>query len=177
LLDRSPLLLHQETSQEDAVTSQTPAARDLDLIVYDFDGVMTDNRVLVDQDGREAVFCNRADGLGVGLIRGLGIAQVILSTEANPVVSARAAKLRLPVIQDCADKAEALAGLLAEKNLDPARVLFVGNDLNDLPALLLVGWPAAPADAAPEILEIARYVTRARGGCGVIRELARALSA
>ena len=153
-----------------------PGPRDLDLIVYDFDGVMTDNRVLVDQDGREAVFCNRADGLGVGLIRDLGLDQLILSTEANPVVSARAAKLKLPVLQDCADKGQALARLLAERGLDPARVLFLGNDLNDLPALRLVGWPAAPADAAPEVLALARYVTRAKGGFGVVRELARDLT-
>lgn len=158
------------------MTSQTPRAKDLDLIVYDFDGVMTDNRVLVDQSGREAVFCNRADGLGVGLIRDLGLAQMILSTEANPVVSARAAKLNLPVVQGCADKAQALSRLLRDRNLDPARVLFLGNDLNDLAAMLLVGWPAAPADAAPEILEMARYVTRARGGAGVVRELARELA-
>ena len=153
-----------------------PGPRDLDLIVYDFDGVMTDNRVLVDQDGREAVFCNRADGLGVGLIRDLGIDQLILSTEANPVVAARAAKLKLPVLQNCADKAQALARLLAERGLDPARVLFLGNDVNDLAALRLVGWPAAPADAAPEVLALARYVTRAKGGEGVVRELARDLT-
>ena len=158
------------------MTSQTPRAKDLDLIVYDFDGVMTDNRVLVDQNGREAVFCSRADGLGVGMIRDLGVAQMILSTEANPVVSARAAKLNLPVVQGCADKAQALSRLMHERNLDPARVLFLGNDVNDLAAMLLVGWPAAPADAAPEILEMARYVTRAVGGKGVVRELARDLA-
>lgn len=153
-----------------------PGPRDLDLIVYDFDGVMTDNRVLVDQDGREAVFCNRSDGLGVGLIRDLGLDQLILSTEANPVVSARAAKLGLPVLQNCADKGQALSRLLAERGIDPARVLFLGNDVNDLPGLRLVGWPAAPADAAPEVLALARYVTRAKGGQGVVRELARDLA-
>lgn len=153
-----------------------PGPRDLDLIVYDFDGVLTDNRVLVDQDGREAVFCNRADGLGVGLIRDLGVDQLILSTEANPVVSARAAKLKLPALQNCADKGQALAQFLAERGLDPARVLFLGNDVNDLPGLRLVGWSAAPADAAPEVLALARYVTRARGGQGVVLELARDLA-
>jgi YrbI family 3-deoxy-D-manno-octulosonate 8-phosphate phosphatase len=158
------------------VKTPIPGPRDLDLIVYDFDGVMTDNRVLVDQDGREAVFCNRSDGLAVGLIRDLGIDQLILSTEANPVVSARAAKLKLPVLQDCADKGQTLSRLLAERTVDPARVLFLGNDVNDLPALRLVGWPAAPADAAPEVLALARYVTRARGGEGVVRELARDLA-
>ena len=100
----------------------------------------------------------------------------LLSTEANPVVAARAAKLKLPVLQNCADKAQALARLLAERGLDPARVLFLGNDVNDLAALRLVGWPAAPADAAPEVLALARYVTRAKGGEGVVRELARDLT-
>lgn len=153
-----------------------PGKADIDCIVYDFDGVMTDNRVLVSQDGTEAVFCNRADGLGVGLIRALGIPQMILSTEANPVVAARAAKLRIPAVQDCADKGAALARLLDARGLDPRRVLFVGNDVNDLPALRLVGWPVAPADAHPSALAAARLVTRARGGQGVVRELADILS-
>lgn len=153
-----------------------PAPALLDLVVYDFDGVMTDNRVLVFQDGREAVFCHRGDGLGVGLIRRMGLAQIILSTETNPVVATRAAKLGLEVVQDCRDKAQALGLLLAERGLDPLRVLYLGNDVNDLAAMRLVGWPVAPADAHPAVLDLARVVTRARGGYGVVRELADLLA-
>lgn len=154
-----------------------PAPDQIELIVYDFDGVMTDNRVLVFQDGREAVFCHRGDGLGVGLIRRLGPRQLVLSTETNPVVAARAAKLGLEAVQDCRDKALALSRLLTERGLDPARVLYVGNDVNDLAAMRLVGWPVAPADAHPAVLAVAKVVTQARGGFGVVRELADLLAA
>lgn len=157
-------------------TRRFPAPADLDAIVYDFDGVLTDNRVLVRQDGLESVSCNRADGLGVGLIKRLGVPQIVLSTEANPVVAARAAKLGLPVVQDCKDKAAAVAKLCAERGWDPARVLFVGNDLNDLDAMRAVGYSLAPADAHPRVLREASFVTRAPGGAGVARELAGLLS-
>ncbi|MBU2547610.1 MAG: acylneuraminate cytidylyltransferase [Proteobacteria bacterium] len=147
------------------------SASQISLLVYDFDGVMTDNRVLVLQDGTEGVRANRADGLGVSRLRGLGLPQLILSTETNPVVRARAAKLGLEVIDSCRDKRQALADYCREKGYDPARVVFVGNDVNDLEAMRLVGLPAAPADAHPEVLAAARLVTRCRGGDGVIKEL------
>ena len=140
-------------------------------IIYDFDGVMTDNRVLVDQDGREAVFVNRSDGLAVGELKKLGLAQIIISTERNSVVGARAKKLGLPVLQSVADKAAAVRQYLAENGFQPAEVAFVGNDLNDLAAMRTVGWPIAPADAQPEVKKIAKVVLKAKGGRGVVREL------
>lgn len=143
----------------------------LDLICYDFDGVMTDNRVLVDETGREAVFVNRGDGMAIAAFRHLGIAQIIMSTESNPVVAARARKLSIPVVQGLSDKAAALKAHMAEAGADPSRVLYVGNDVNDLAAMRLVGYPVAPADAHPTILALACFVTRARGGEGVIRDL------
>ena len=151
--------------------------RDLDLIVYDFDGVMTDNRVYVSQGGEEAVSCNRADGLGVGMIRAAGVPQLILSTEVNEVVAARARKLGLDVIQACEDKATALAGFCTTNGYDLARVLYVGNDVNDLAAMKLIGYPVSPADGHPSIQAIARIVVRAPGGAGVVRELADRLLA
>jgi len=144
---------------------------DIDLAVYDFDGVMTDNRVLVQEDGREAVFANRADGWGVGAIDRMGIRQLILSTEANPVVRARAAKLKLEVIDSSADKLESLAEFCRRESIEMERVLYVGNDVNDLEVMKRVKYPVAPADAHPEILKIARFVTRAMGGEGVIKEI------
>jgi YrbI family 3-deoxy-D-manno-octulosonate 8-phosphate phosphatase len=147
------------------------------LIILDFDGVMTDNRVYVFEDGREAVACNRADGLGCELLRSAGIALLILSTEENPVVAARARKIKVDVRQGVRDKGLALAQLLGERGLDPAQVLYVGNDVNDLSAMKLVGWPTAPADAHPSVRSMARIVTRARGGEGVVRELADLLGA
>jgi len=146
--------------------------RNIDLIVYDFDGVMTDNRAIVFQDGTEAVVVNRADGLGVDRFRDLGIPQLILSTETNPVVKARAAKLCLEVIASCKNKKIALENYCAQNGYDLTRVLYVGNDLNDLEVMRIVGFPVAPADANPEIRKVAKLTTEAKGGEGVVKELA-----
>ncbi|MCR4586648.1 MAG: HAD hydrolase family protein [Lachnospiraceae bacterium] len=151
---------------------KTISADNTDLIVYDFDGVMTDNRVSVDQDGKESVCVNRSDGYGVGMIRKCGIPQIIISTEKNPVVERRAEKLSLPVIHDVADKAEILKAYLDREGIDPGRVLYVGNDLNDREAMLLCGIKCAPADAEPAILKIADVIFERKGGYGVVRELA-----
>ena len=145
---------------------------DIDLIVYDFDGVMTDNRVIIFQDGTEGVTVNRADGLGVAIIKEKGIPQLILSTDSNPLVQARAAKLGLPVIHNTPDKRDSLEAYCRVHTVDPSRVVYVGNDLNDKEVMEFAGIPIAPADAHPEILSIARIVLRAIGGGGVVRELA-----
>jgi len=144
---------------------------DIRLIVYDFDGVMTDNRVVVTQDGGEAVMVNRADGLGVDHFRKLGIPQLILSTETNPVVRARAAKLKLEVIDACRDKKAALISYCRGQAIDLQQVLYVGNDVNDLEAMEAVGYSVAPADAHPRIRAVATVVLRVAGGAGVVREL------
>lgn len=132
---------------------------------------MTDNRAIVLQDGTEAVFVNRSDGLGVERIRGLGITQLILSSEANPVVKARAQKLGLEVISSCKNKKDTLKNYCEQNNYDLKKVIFVGNDVNDLEAMKIVGFPVVPADAYPEIIKTARLVTKATGGQGVVREL------
>lgn len=140
------------------------------LIVYDFDGVMTDNRVLVLEDGTEAVFVSRSDGWAVGRIRDAGIPQLILSTEQNPVVAARARKLRIPVIHGSTDKAAALRGYTAEHGIDLEHCVFVGNDVNDLEVMAIVGLPVAPADSHPSVLAAAAHVLTAKGGAHAIRE-------
>ncbi|MCR5250354.1 MAG: HAD hydrolase family protein [Lachnospiraceae bacterium] len=145
-------------------------------IVYDFDGVMTDNHVYVNQNGEEMAMMHRGDGLGVGIIRSLGIDQMILSTETNPIVMHRARKLGLEVIHDVKDKAEALKEYCAGKGIDLSGVMYIGNDTNDLAAMKLCGFKGAPADAEPEILAIADWVSGKCGGMGVVRELARILS-
>lgn len=141
------------------------------LVIYDFDGVMTDNRALLMDDGREAVFVHRGDGLAVALIKEMGILQVIISTETNPIVTMRAKKLGIPVMQSVADKKKAVQEFLQDRNIDPANVIFLGNDLNDEAAMLSVGWPIAPADACPQIKKIAKIVLSVEGGHGVVREL------
>ncbi len=140
------------------------------MICYDFDGIMTDNRALVFEDGREAVFVNRSDGWAVARIKEMGIGQIILSTEENPVVAARARKLRIPVLQGLSDKRTALLDTVASGGWDFARVAYLGNDVNDLEAMRSVGFPVAPADAHPLVLEVADFVTSAIGGAGVVRE-------
>ena len=130
--------------------------REIELIVYDFDGVMTDNRALLQQDGKESVWVNRADGLAISEMKKRGLKQIILSTEANPVVQARAEKLGLDCLYGVKDKRRALADFLEEKGIPRERVVYMGNDRNDLEAMRWVGNPVAPADADEEIKKMVR---------------------
>ncbi len=145
--------------------------KSLELIIYDFDGVMTDNRVEVDENGVETVRVNRSDGLAISVLKKKDIPQVIISTEKNPVVQKRAEKLGIPVSHSVDDKKDFVASYLKEKNIDSRNVVYVGNDINDLEAMKIVGLPIAPADAHRAVKRIAKYTTRARGGEGVVREL------
>jgi YrbI family 3-deoxy-D-manno-octulosonate 8-phosphate phosphatase len=157
-----------------AVDSPTrlPAADDIDAVVLDFDGTQTDDRVLIDSDGREFVSVHRGDGLGIAALRRSGLKTLILSTEQNPVVAARARKLRLPVLHGIDRKDLALKQWCEEQGIAPERVLYVGNDVNDLPCFALVGWPAAVASAHAVVRGAARAVTTVPGGDGAIREIA-----
>jgi len=143
----------------------------MDAIVFDFDGVLTDNRVLVSQDGTESVYCSRGDGMGFDILRTAGIPAFIMSSETNPVVSARARKLKLPVAQAVKDKGESLLALCREQGFKPERIIFVGNDVNDLPAMRMAGFPVAVADAVPAVRQAAWRVLNTPGGAGVVREL------
>ena len=141
------------------------------LIAFDFDGVFTDNMVYVLQDGTEAVRCYRSDGIGLSKLKALGIELIIISTEANPVVSARANKLKVRCIQDCRDKRAELERLAEELNITLNEIAFVGNDVNDHSCLAGVGLPIVVQDAFPEVAAIARYQTRRPGGHGAVREI------
>lgn len=141
------------------------------LLVMDFDGVLTDNRVWVDENGHEMIAANRSDSLGLKHLRAAGVETLVLSTETNPVVSARCKKLGLPVLQAVEDKAAALTRLLAEKGIDPRQVVFMGNDLNDTPCFPLVGCAVAPADAQTAALQEADIILSRDGGHGAVREL------
>ncbi|RZB30167.1 MAG: 3-deoxy-D-manno-octulosonate 8-phosphate phosphatase (KDO 8-P phosphatase) [Desulfobacteraceae bacterium Eth-SRB1] len=144
---------------------------DIDLIVYDFDGVMTNNKVLVDQSGRESVVVNRSDGLAVSAIRKMKIKQIILSTEENPVVKSRADKLKIPCIQSVENKKKALEKYIRRIGVDRKRVLYIGNDINDLEVIAYTGYTIAPSDAYPDVRKKAKIITKAKGGEGVVREL------
>lgn len=149
-----------------------PSRSDIDAVVLDFDGTQTDDRVLVDSDGRELVAVHRGDGLGIAALRRAGVPLLILSTEENPVVAARARKLRVPVLHGVERKDLALKQWCEEQGIAPERVLYAGNDVNDLPCFDLVGWPVAVGSAHDVVRGAARAVTSAPGGAGAIREIA-----
>ncbi|GAA2364640.1 acylneuraminate cytidylyltransferase [Streptomyces cuspidosporus] len=149
-----------------------PTRDDIDAVVLDFDGTQTDDRVLIDSEGRELVAVHRGDGLGIAALRRAELALLILSTEQNPVVAARARKLRVPVLHGIDRKDLALKQWCEEQGIAPERVLYVGNDVNDLPCFGLVGWPVAVAGAHDVVRGAARAVTSTPGGDGAIREIA-----
>ncbi|MFA5270962.1 MAG: HAD hydrolase family protein [Candidatus Omnitrophota bacterium] len=145
-------------------------ARKVKIVVFDFDGVFTDNRVLVSEDGKESVFCSRGDGHGIKLLKEAGVETLVISTEVNPVVSARCKKLNLRCIQGCENKIKVLARELKRLNIKPKEAAYLGNDVNDLECLETVGLSACVADATYKILKICRYRTKACGGFGAVRE-------
>jgi YrbI family 3-deoxy-D-manno-octulosonate 8-phosphate phosphatase len=149
----------------------------IQAVVFDFDGVFTDNRVLVLQDGSEAVLCDRGDGWGLGQMKKSGIPLLILSTEKNPVVQARADKLGIPCQHGIQDKGQALSQWLLERGLEAEQIVYVGNDVNDLPCLEMVGFRVVVADAHPSVLAVADLVLEHPGGRGAIRELCELLLA
>ncbi len=143
----------------------------LRLIAFDFDGVFTDNKVHVEEDGSESVTCSRGDGLGIDRLRRAGIEAAVLSTETNRVVAARCRKLGLPFAQGHEDKGSGLRRLAEEKGLNLDEVAFLGNDINDLECLRLARVALVPADACAEVRRVVTYVLRSRGGNGAVREV------
>ena len=149
-----------------------PSRADIDAVVLDFDGTQTDDSVQVASDGTEQVRVHRGDGLGIAALRRAGVPVLVLSSETNPVVRARARKLGVPVLHGVDDKATVLRDWCAGEGLQPGRVLYAGNDVNDLGCFALVGWPVAVASAHPVVRDAARLVTSAPGGHGAVREIA-----
>jgi N-acylneuraminate cytidylyltransferase len=140
-------------------------------VVLDFDGVFTDNQLVIWEDGREGVICSRSDGWGLAQLRDKGIPLVVISTETNPVVSARCRKLDIACIQGAKEKLSLLKEWALQRGLDLADILYVGNDVNDLSCLQAVGYPVAVADAHPSVLSAAKIVLSSPGGKGALREL------
>ena len=141
------------------------------LVAFDFDGVFTDNMVYVFEDGSEAVRCFRSDGIGLQKLTRMGIETVIISTESNPVVSARARKLKIQCVQDCEDKRAILEDIAQQKGISLDQVAFVGNDINDLQCLTCVALPIVVQDAHPDVIPVALYQTKRPGGYGAVREV------
>jgi 3-deoxy-D-manno-octulosonate 8-phosphate phosphatase (KDO 8-P phosphatase) len=162
-----------------------PRLAAIHTVAFDFDGVFTDNKVWVDQDGRECVRCDRGDGLALDLVRAfqrrgrLTAEFFILSREHNPVVLARARKLRLACHQAIGDKLSFIQQHLAARfpNQDDtfAGLVYVGNDPNDLPVMRRAGHAVAPADAHPTVRAVAHLVLSQSGGEGCVREFVKRL--
>ena len=154
---------------------QFPDWKDIHTIVFDFDGVFTDNKVWVDQIGVESVQCDRADGLGFDLLRAFikannwALNYFILSKEKNPVVSIRAQKLQINCVQSMSNKADYIANYLGENNLSAKGLVYLGNDLNDLAVMRISGFSVAPSDAHALILDQSDLVLPQKGGDGFVR--------
>jgi len=149
---------------------ETTALDQIQLVVSDFDGVMTDDQVSVDQQGVESVRCSRSDGLGIALLRKAGIPLIVLSTETNPVVQKRCDKLGIECIQGVHNKRQAMETLSGKMNIPLSNIAYVGNDVNDLPAMDVCGLAAAPANAHPAVLQKAHVRLEKSGGHGAVRE-------
>jgi YrbI family 3-deoxy-D-manno-octulosonate 8-phosphate phosphatase len=143
----------------------------IDAFVFDFDGVLTNNLVSLNSKGEEFVSCSRSDGLAFDALRELNKPAYILSTEINPVVTARANKLKINAIQGISNKATALQSLSENENFDLKKIVYVGNDLNDYNAMCISGFSMCPSDSHIRIREIADIILKNRGGDGIVREL------
>lgn len=148
-----------------------PLLPPINLLVIDFDGVMTDNRVMVDQNGCESVFCHRGDGWGIARLKDAGVKIIVLSTEVNPIVKRRCEKLQIECIHGTEDKILILKKIAQERSISATEIAYIGNDINDLECMKWVGVPLAPADAEPRVRQIALFVTSKNGGDGAVREV------
>jgi 3-deoxy-D-manno-octulosonate 8-phosphate phosphatase (KDO 8-P phosphatase) len=141
------------------------------LIAFDFDGVFTNNEVLVNQDGVESVVCSRSDGLGLERVQSIGVEVIIISTETNSVVGVRANKLGIKCRSAVKNKGDEVSFICCQLGINLKEVMFVGNDINDIAAFRLVGVPVGVADSHEEINSYIIYKTKKNGGKGAVREL------
>jgi YrbI family 3-deoxy-D-manno-octulosonate 8-phosphate phosphatase len=144
---------------------------DIKLLALDFDGVLTNNEVIVDEDGKESVICNRSDSLGIVLLKKKGIDVIVISKETNKVVKTRCDKLKISCSQGIDDKISILKKEISKRGLKPKEVCFIGNDVNDIDCIKYVGLGVAVNDAYPEVKKAARIVTKKNGGEGAVREI------
>jgi len=149
----------------------SPIPSTVQAIIFDFDGVFTDNRVIINEDGTESVICSRSDGFGISEIKKYGISLLVLSKEKNPVVQKRCEKLGVPSVQGIDDKKTFLAAWLEEKAINPNNVIYLGNDINDIECLISVGCGVVVADAHNDAKKIAKIILKNKGGQGAVREL------
>ena len=145
--------------------------KNIRLIALDFDGVLTDNRALIMENGTEAVFVNRSDGLAINILKGKGYKFIIISTEKNIVVEQRANKLCIPVISGVSDKKNILLKYCNNEDINLKDVFFIGNDINDVEVMKISGKAGCPNDAYESVKKHADIILKTNGGMGVVREL------
>jgi YrbI family 3-deoxy-D-manno-octulosonate 8-phosphate phosphatase len=157
------------------VTELEPLLERVRFAIFDFDGVFTDNRVWVDERGEELLAFSRSDGLGLRRLDEVGVQYLIVSMEQNPIVGARARKLRADCLQGIEDKLAVVRRRAVAAGIPLEQVAYVGNDINDAECLQAVGLPVVPADAWPEVQPLARWVLSRGGGAGCVREFCDAV--
>ena len=157
------------------MTELRPLLERVRLAVFDFDGVFTDNRVWVNEEGHETLAFSRSDGLGLRRLEEVGVRALIVSMEQNPIVGARAQKLRVDYVQGVEDKLAVLREHTGDLGVALEDTAYVGNDINDAECLRAVGLPVVPADAWPEVMPLARWVLTRGGGTGCVREFCDAV--
>ena len=146
------------------------------MMVFDVDGVLTEGQIIYTDEGAEAKAFDVKDGLGLRVAVGAGLTVVLMTGRSSRVTERRARDLHITdVLQRVGDKAEALRRLAEDKGIALERVAFMGDDVNDREAMRLAGVAIAPADAAPEIRDLAQLVTEARAGRGAAREAVEAV--
>ena len=144
----------------------------IDAVVFDFDGVMTNNKVYVDEDGKETIMCDRSDGWGIAQLVKNGVRVFVLSSEINPVVKARCKKLNIECWYGLGEsKSRNLKAWAEEEGIDLSHVIYVGNDDNDIGCLQITGYGIVPLDASPDAKNSASLVLESKGGDGAVREL------
>ena len=150
---------------------QKRAAR-IKLLLMDCDGVLTDGRVWLFENGEEQKGFHTRDGLGLELLHRAGLRSGIISGRTSAAVEKRAQGLGMSfVIQGCEDKQKAFTDILDHALVDALEVAYIGDDLNDIPLMLQSGLGVAVADAAPEARKHAHYITSVAGGFGAVREV------
>ncbi len=145
---------------------------DIQVLVVDVDGVLTDGTIVVNSDGSESKFFSVLDGHGIRLWQRAGLKVAFLSGRASEPTRYRAEQLKVEyVFQDCHNKLDALDKFLQQLGLSPEKVAYIGDDLPDLPPIRHVGFGVAVANAVDEVKQYADYVTTRPGGSGAVREV------
>lgn len=143
----------------------------VEALIFDFDGVFTDNKVIINEKGEESIVCDRSDGLGISEIKKIGIPIIVISTEKNVVVSKRCEKLGIEYYHGVDDKITVLKNWLNQQGIDPINSIYVGNDINDFECLRFVGCGIVVNDAHEDVKKIADYILKKKGGYGAVREV------